>query len=138
MKALTLTQPALRSGSHAVQRDVEDFHRALEIPIGDAPAVRRPELRASLIEEEARETIEAILAGDLVEAIDGLCDLLCVTYGAAAEFGVDLAPFWNEVHRTNMAKAGGPMREDGKRLKPPGWQPPDIAGILAGVSGGAR
>ena len=31
-----------------------------------------------------------------------------------------------------MAKAGGPLREDGKRLKPPGWTPPDIAGVLAG------
>ena len=117
--------------SHIVQRDVEAFHLALDIPVYSSPAIRRPELRAALIEEEARETIEAILAGDLVEAIDGLCDLLCVVYGAAAEFGIDLAPFWNEVHRTNMAKQGGPVREDGKQLKPEGWTPPDIAGVLA-------
>lgn len=115
---------------HAVQRDVDDFHRALDIPTGDSPAIRRPELRAALIEEEARETVEAIRAGDLIEAIDGMCDLLCVVYGTAVEFGVDLAPFWDEVHRTNMAKQGGPVREDGKRLKPPGWKPPDIARIL--------
>lgn len=120
---------------HAVRLDVEDFHRALGIAIGDSPAIRRPELRAALIEEEATETIEAIRRGDLVEAIDGLCDLLAVTYGAAIEFGIDLAPFWAEVHRTNMAKAGGPVREDGKRLKPPGWTPPDIAGVLALASG---
>jgi predicted HAD superfamily Cof-like phosphohydrolase len=62
-----------------------------------------------------------------------MCDLLCVVYGTAAEFGIDLAPFWQEVHRTNMAKAGGPIREDGKRLKPSGWRPPDIAGVLAAV-----
>lgn len=116
---------------HVLQNDVEDFHRALDIPCGDTPAIRRPELRAALIEEEARETVDAIRAGDLVEAIDGLCDLLCVVYGAAVEFGVDLGPFWEEVHRTNMAKQGGPVREDGKRSKPPGWTPPDIAGILA-------
>lgn len=120
---------ALRS--HSVQQDVEAFHRALDIPVHVTPAIRRPELRAALIEEEARETVDAIRAGDLVEAIDGLCDLLCVVYGAAAEFGINLAPFWDEVHRTNMAKRGGPVREDGKRLKPEGWQPPNIAGLLA-------
>ena len=119
---------------HPVQADVEAFHRALDIPVGDTPAIRRPELRAELIREEARETIEAILAGDLIEAIDGLCDLLCVVYGAAAEFGVNLAPFWDEVHRTNMAKQGGPVRDDGKRLKPEGWTPPDIQGVLARVA----
>lgn len=119
---------------HDVQTDVETFHRALDIPVGESPAIRRPELRAELIREEARETVEAIERGDLIEAIDGLCDLLCVVYGAAAEFGVNLAPFWDEVHRTNMTKVGGPMREDGKRLKPEGWTPPDIEGVLARVA----
>lgn len=116
---------------HDVQRDVEDFHRTLDIPVGDTPAIRRPELRAALIAEEAGETVAAIRAGDLVEAIDGMCDLLCVVYGTAVEFGIDLAPFWNEVHRSNMAKVGGPKREDGKALKPDGWVPPNIAGVLA-------
>lgn len=112
------------------QQDVAEFHRALDIPIGQAAAIRRPELRASLIEEEAAETCAAIRAGDLVEAVDGFCDLLCVVYGAAVEFGIDLAPFWREVHKTNMAKVGGPVREDGKRLKPEGWKPPQIADLL--------
>lgn len=120
--------------SHVVQEDVRAFHEALNIPIADSPAIRRGELRAALIEEEARETAEAIRAADLAGAIDGLCDLLCVVYGAALEFGVDLAPFWAEVHRTNMAKAGGPVRDDGKVLKPDGWTPPNIAGLLAEVS----
>lgn len=116
---------------HSVQRDVEDFHRVVVgIPDSETPAIRRPELRAELIREEAQETVDAILAGDLIGDIDGMCDLLCVTYGTAAEFGIDLAPFWDEVHRSNMAKVGGPVREDGKRLKPEGWTPPDIAGVL--------
>jgi predicted HAD superfamily Cof-like phosphohydrolase len=116
---------------HSVQRDVEDFHRALDVPVGETPAIRRPELRAALIREEVEETLDAIERRDLVEAIDGMCDVLCVVYGTAVEFGVDLAPFWDEVHRTNMAKQGGPVREDGKRLKPPGWEPPQIAALLA-------
>lgn len=127
---LSLVGEAKRQRS-SVRRDVEDFHRALDIPIGETPAIRRTELRASLIEEEAAETCAAIRAGNLVEAIDGMCDVLCVIHGAAIEFGVDLDPFWAEVHRTNMAKVGGAVREDGKRLKPEGWTPPDIAGVLA-------
>lgn len=120
---------------HSVQLDIEHFHRVVVgIPDSTTPAIRRPELRAELIREEAEETCAAILRGDLIGAIDGICDLLAVTYGAGAEFGIDVAPFWDEVHRTNMAKAGGPMRADGKRLKPPGWTPPDIAGLLAAIS----
>ena len=119
---------------HSVQRDVEEFHReVVGIPDSTTPQIRRPELRAELIREEARETVEAIERGDLVEAIDGMCDILAVVYGTAAEFGINLAPFWDEVHRTNMAKKDGPVREDGKRLKPEGWQPPDIAGLLAAL-----
>lgn len=43
---------------------------------------------------------------------------------------MDLDPLWQDVHRANMAKTTGPVRADGKRLKPEGWQPPDIAGVL--------
>ncbi len=66
----------------------------------------------------------------LVEAIDGLCDSNYVNFGTAVVLGVDLQPFYDEVHRSNMAKEGGPMRADGKVLKPEGWQPPRIAEIL--------
>lgn len=119
---------------HKAQQDVSEFHReVLGIEDPDTPAIRRPELRAELIREEARETVAAIEVGDLIAAIDGLCDLIWVAYGTAGEFGIDLEPFWNEVYRTNMAKANGPVREDGKQLKPNGWVGPDIAGILAGM-----
>lgn len=115
---------------HEVQCDVYDFHYALDLPIGSEPKLVDHELRASLIEEEAKETCDAIRNNDIVETIDGLCDLLCVVYGAATTFGISLAPFWDEVHRTNMAKQGGPVREDGKQLKPDGWEAPRIAELL--------
>ena len=117
--------------TNPMQRQVEAFHRELEHPIGETVAIRRPELRAELIREEAQETVEAILRGDLIEAVDGLCDLLYVVFGAAVEFGIDLAPVFDEVHRSNMAKKGGVTRADGKTLKPPGWTRPDIAGEIA-------
>lgn len=128
------------------QRLVQEFHQALDVPVGNYshPQLSRTDLRASLLMEETVETIKAMTGKDIiwyyadgeddepdfVETIDGLCDVLVVTYGAAVEFGVDLEPFFAEVHRSNMAKQGGPTREDGKKLKPPGWTPPDIAGIL--------
>jgi hypothetical protein len=110
-----------------MQYQVEEFHRAFKHPVGGTPAIRRPELRVKLIREEAKETCDAIEAGDLVEAVDGICDLIYVTIGAAIEFGVDVEPVFDEVHRSNMAKLGGPTREDGKTLKPPGWTAPDVA-----------
>ena len=113
--------------------DVAAFHRAIGVAAPVGIAIRRPELRAALIREEAREAADALEAGDLIEAIDGLMDTLVVVFGTIEEMGFDPEPFWTEVHRTNMAKADGPVREDGKRLKPPGWTPPDIAGVLARV-----
>jgi len=123
---------------HPAQRDVEQMHRALGGLVGDFPAIRRPELRVRLIREEAEELIEAIEAGDLAGAVKEACDVLCVVYGTAVDFGVDLAPFWDAVHRSNMAKRGGPVRADGKHLKPPGWEPPPIAGLLADQVGRNR
>ena len=67
---------------------------------------------------------------DFIETIDGLCDLLYVIYGAAVTFGIDLDEFFEEVHRSNMAKVGGTTRADGKVLKPEGWTPPDLERIL--------
>lgn len=171
---------------------VKSFNRAIG-------AKADMELRCRLIAEEAQEVLDAIEDRDEIELIDGLCDLLYVTYGAAdvlginldtAEsvgemsdglywgpivrsahdlrqqtelalkalrglvihdgytylaiakelvelangcwamarggMGIDLTPFFFEVHRTNMHKVGGPVRADGKGLKPEGWKPPRI------------
>jgi len=131
------------------QDDVNDFHKALEIPtaIDDDQDVkiRRPELRAELLAEEACECLEAMtgqawkiapemMGGsgepDIVEAVDGIIDIIVVACGAACEWGIDLQPIWEEIHRTNMAKQGGPTRKDGKKLKPEGWKPPNVKGLI--------
>ena len=82
-----------------------------------------PEVVRNLIEKSG-------IRGDLVALADGLADLDYVIEGTRLEFGIDGAPIAAEVHRANLAKTDGPVREDGKRLKPPGWQPPDIEGEL--------
>ncbi len=185
------------------QQSVGQFNKGM----GSLPDVS---LRTSLIREEGKETLDAIAKKDVVETVDGLCDLLYVTYGAADLYrlvldtqqdeeaavrnpamgwesvnrtvpsleigiesscealasldrvwekgpshdacllatktlqelasacwlignqglGLDLRPFFSEVHRTNMKKFSGPKREDGKQLKPADWKPPRIAKMV--------
>lgn len=71
---------------------------------------------------------------NVVEAADALADLRYVVEGAALEWGVPLEACFAEVHRSNMSKVGADgrpiLREDGKVLKGPGYEPPDIAGVI--------
>lgn len=114
--------------------DVKEFHEALNIPVGTPPWTDidndRVHLRHDLLWEEYSELIEALHANDRVEIADGIADLVVVALGTAVEFGIDFEAVWQAVHRSNMAKQGGPVREDGKVLKPEGWRPPNIAPIV--------
>lgn len=105
------------------------------------PESRTRELRYKLIEEEAGETLRALdlifdgsPVADLAELADGLADLIWVCVGTAIHFGIDLPAVFEEVRKTNMSKfgPGSYVREDGKRMKPPGFVPPDIEGVLKG------
>lgn len=124
--------------------DVLEFTRKLAPNrIGSLPACPGRESRdlvRRLIREEWHEADEAMQKGDLPGVADGLADLIYVSLHAAISYGIDLRPVWDAVQVANMAKEGGPTREDGKILKPEGWQPPDVAGILArqfSLSGGS-
>lgn len=86
--------------------------------------------RGGLLEEELGELREAFAAGDLAGFVDAGVDTLYVLLGLMNAAGVNLNDFFDEVHEANMAKLKGPKRADGKQLKPPGWKPPDIQGIL--------
>lgn len=122
------------------QARVRDFHQVMT---GDKAAPQEPiplaeyngHLRCSLIDEEASEFRTSWERRDRVAMIDALSDLIYVTLGAAVEMGVDIEPFLEEVHRSNMTKVGGRVREDGKQLKPDGWRAPDIAGVYAKLYG---
>jgi predicted HAD superfamily Cof-like phosphohydrolase len=89
-----------------------------------------------LIEEEAEELNQAMIAKDRVETLDALIDILVVTIGAIHSMGADAEGAWNEVMRTNLAKIDPETgkvrkREDGKVLKPEGWKPPDLQPYLS-------
>jgi predicted HAD superfamily Cof-like phosphohydrolase len=74
---------------------------------------------------------EAPVEVNMAELVDALADIDYVVEGTRAAFGVEGAAVAAEVHRSNMAKLdGGRLREDGKFLKPAGWTPPDIRGVL--------
>ena len=71
---------------------------------------------------------------DLVGMADALADIVYVAYGTAISFGLDLDMLLDEVHRSNMSKLderGRPiMRDDGKVLKSPRYEPPRIEATL--------
>lgn len=123
---------------------IREFHGAInggELPERPVvPSVELLALRWKLIDEEYGEVVEAFeelkgdlksgSEGDLTELIHELTDLLYVTYGAILTCGVDADGVFDEVHRANMRKVSGPVRADGKQLKPEGWQPADVRGVI--------
>jgi predicted HAD superfamily Cof-like phosphohydrolase len=110
-------------------RDQEKFMRACDQTV-DARNADQFNMYLKLIEEEAEELNQAILAKDKVEMLDALIDILVVTIGAIHSMGADAEGAWKEVMRSNFAKIGEDgkvrKREDGKVLKPIGWTPPDL------------
>lgn len=125
---------------------LREFHRALGFVSPGRPTVPAPallDLRRTLIAEEAREVdlefgalAGRLQAGEFPEPADlaplahELADLLYVTYGALDALGIDADAVFAEVHRANLGKAGGPRRADGKQLKPQGWRPADVRGVI--------
>ena len=93
------------------------------------------DLYRNLISEEVGELIEAVQNDDRVEQLDALIDILVVTIGAIHSMGADAEGAWKEVLQTNLAKIDSKTgkvikRNDGKVLKPKGWQAPNLARFL--------
>ena len=103
------------------------------------------DLQLRLISEESREFFEA--ADELAEqpennvkrenVLKELCDLVFVCYQFAAAFGLDLDRAMTLVFESNMSKLdeqGKPIfRPDGKVLKGPNYQPPDLMACVPSV-----
>ena len=115
-----------------------EFNESFEIPKLDGPGLGPDELielRIKLLTEEVQEYAEAARSGDLVEVLDALADIGYILAGTIINHGMQAIydDAFNEVHRSNMAKlVNGKVirREDGKVLKPEGWQPPQLAQFL--------
>ena len=113
-------------------RDQEKFMKACDQSVSGDTA--QFDMYVKLIEEEKTELMQALSVGDQVETLDALIDILVVTIGAIHSAGFDGEAAWKEIMSTNFAKieANGKVRkrEDGKVLKPQGWEPPNLKPFL--------
>jgi len=132
--------------SDPCQRKVREFLQAVGLPVSEGVTTELDfELLKNLVDEEATEFVTGMdrlayhvkkhdsmddVLDAQVEVIDAICDIIVVLHNTTNAMGIDITPFFDEVHRSNMAKVGGSVREDGKRLKPEGWTPPDLMPIL--------
>jgi predicted HAD superfamily Cof-like phosphohydrolase len=112
-------------------RDQEKFMRACDQQV-DGTDTLQYSMYLKLIDEEHLELQEALEANDRVEQLDALIDILVVTIGAIHSAGFDGEGAWKEVMKTNFAKIDRETgkvrkREDGKVLKPLGWEPPNLS-----------
>lgn len=119
--------------------------------VNDTPTIPSEDVRtlcASLLMEETLETIKALgftvtqtdggytlaPAGDpdLAEIADGCADVSVVMQGTLLACGIDDVELFEEVDTSNLAKfsEGFTFNEEGKLIKPPDHQKPDIAGVL--------
>lgn len=115
------------------QMQVKEFHRTFGLVVNDKPTLGDEELkllRFNLIEEELDELGVAYMKDNLEKVADALGDLLYVVYGAAVSHGIDMDPIMDEIHRSNMSKKGGYMRDDGKWVKPDNYSPANLGPIL--------
>ena len=122
--------------------DVYDIQQAVEdgatVPIyyeSRLAKIKLNESKATLIDEEVGELVEAVAANDKVEQLDALVDILVVTMGAIRAGGFDGEGAWREVMATNFAKIDKDTgkvrkREDGKVLKPEGWKAPELGQFI--------
>lgn len=114
---------------------VKDWHAAFGITDPDKPVMRpdRAALRLDLIEEEYSEIVQALDNDDIVNLAKELADLLWVTYGMAAEYGIDVDRVFKAVYESNMSKLGEDgkpvLRADGKILKSKSYKEADLSWI---------
>jgi predicted HAD superfamily Cof-like phosphohydrolase len=130
-----------------------EFHKAFELPVGDARLDKKNlellNLRMELVKEEALEVHEAfeelyavIWKNNNLEAfykaqenmMKELADLIYVCYGFAVVFGWDLSEVFRRVHASNMTKLGENGEPDkdkfGKCIKGPNYIPPVLTDLV--------
>ena len=126
----------MTSSTH--QQQAVEFRKSFRVKNSTTPVSRT--LQKRLIVEEFKEFLEAeqqLIMGLKVnasECLKELADLVYVCYQYAANLGWDLDEALDRVHKSNMSKLddnGEPIyREDGKVLKGPNYQPPNLTDLV--------
>ena len=117
-----------------VFNDVETFLKAVgqSVPPFNADESDQSRLYKKLIDEEYSEFIEAWVANDDTEKADACFDMIWVIVGYMKSRGWTCEDIWEEGAKSNLSKIDPTTglvrrREDGKILKPEGWQEPNFA-----------
>jgi hypothetical protein len=133
---------AAMHNAHETFWRVNQFHAVTGVPRrGGLMDDEQIDLRIRLIKEELKELTDGIKkwretygVDELIEIADALGDLDYVVNGAMIAFGLPGVAIAKEIHRSNMTKLlqnGNPLlREDGKVLKGPDYEPPNLLAIL--------
>lgn len=105
---------------------VKSFQKMAEQPIGELPQFlsrQRCDIRCKWMREEIEEFENS---NTVYEQADAIMDLLYYALGALVEMGVKPDKLFMLVHEYNVKKIIGKRRDDdGKIMKPCGWQHPD-------------
>lgn len=119
--------------------DLMVFHHKFDMPENNHPTLLEDgfmKFRVDFMQEELDEIVEGFGENDLAKVADGLVDLVYVALGTAELMGLPWEELWDEVQRANMQKKRALRPEDSRRfsaydvVKPDGWRPPDIEGVL--------
>ena len=93
-------------------------------------------MQQALIAEEFKEFNEAVANEPYENELKELADLVYVCFQYAENMEWDLEEALHRVHRSNMSKLGldgKPIRRaDGKVLKGPNYQPPEMTDLING------
>lgn len=110
--------------------DVKLFHKTFRSPVGESPRMLRCERAAARADWMREEVDEFLEAGDMYEQADAMIDLIYFALGTMVEMGIPPQDLFDVVQKANMSKLwpdGQPhFREDGKVIKPEGWQHPEV------------
>ena len=116
----------------------KEFRKAYKIQNSNSRPARAKQ--HSLLVEEFKEFLQAegmlfLSSNEHKEnALKELADLIYVCYQYAENMGWNLDEAMHRVHESNMSKLdedGNPIyREDGKVLKGPNYQPPDLSDLV--------
>ena len=116
----------------------QEFRQAYRISNSDSRPARARQ--HSLLVEEFKEFLQAegmlyLSSNDHKEnALKELADLVYVCYQYAANMGWDLDEAMHRVHESNMSKLGEDgkpiYRKDGKVLKGPNYEPPNLEDLV--------
>lgn len=125
--------------SEFAQTPLATIDLATQLMFGDGEGAKRGEVN-EMADAWNAFTVSRSLE-HLTEFVDGAIDSIYAILWTLNKLGVPADACWKLVQDSNMAKLGPdgkPQKnpETGKVMKPEGWKPPDLFGLLSAASAG--